>query len=321
MRSNQAAVQRRVNNARNLGNQGPSPNASYSTSSSSNTSTAMNSNGYAPYPPSQYPVPSQASSAPSQMSNPTPSMPPKLTPHQQLQFILNALGDRISKLEMAQKNGTDASSSPSPFANYSAAQPGFGNASVNNGKNYDQEIAQIQEGMRLLKGTVDGFALSIQEIKTTLASSQTSQTQSVAPFDPEVIAKPLQELSGELDTRTTLLSDEINKVKDMMLHLQSDVITVFKEKILMEKEDFQAQDQDQDQDQDQEPQENELGDDLENNVQLEYHHSDSNLISLPSDINSSFVYPSDQTDAQGSLDIEDLGDHTNENEAEAEEEA
>ena len=89
MRSNQAAVQRRVNGAKSNG----VPPSSYPPST-------QTPNGYAPYPPvsnqnvptnNGYPVNAQQMSQ--QMSQ---EMPAKLTAQQQLQFFLNALGDRIA---------------------------------------------------------------------------------------------------------------------------------------------------------------------------------------------------------------------------------
>jgi hypothetical protein len=256
MRSNQAAVQRRVNNAR----------ANNPQNNFSNTPPENNNNGYVSYPtpPSQYPTPAPSTSS----GNVPPSMPPKLTPHQQLQFILNALGDRIAKLEMAQKNGSSVDSSHPLLSVQSPS------SSSNLSKNYEQEISQIQEGMKLLKSTVDGLSQMVQELKKSPSSSSSSP-------DSE-ITETIAELSDELDTRTGILTEEINKIIDLMLHLQSDVITVFKEKIMNDKEELEDIDEEN----------QEKNDD---DVSLEYNHPDSNLISLPLDMNHSFEYNPSET--------------------------
>lgn len=233
MRSNQAAVQRRVNGAMSNGvPQVPSQQ-----------------NGYAPYPPPQAqtqaqsgyagPVPSQpqgySNSIPTAQA-PTNAMPPKLTAQQQLQFILNALGDRIAKLEVGHQTITQTLGVSIPLNTTIS--------SLQNAKNYDQEIGQIQQNMNHLNLSIERLSKNVEQIneqqqqilrqKTVSFPPQaatTSQTNQI-PNDEiiqnqELILSNVDALSSELDTRTEILTTEINKTKDLVLQLQSTVIHVF----------------------------------------------------------------------------------------------
>jgi hypothetical protein len=239
MRSNQAAVQRRVNGARANGVP-PVPSQQ---------------KGYAPYPPSSGytgPVPSQqpqqqqqppqqqqqgySNSIPTSQTQ-TNAMPPKLNAQQQLQFILNALGDRIAKLEVGHQTITQTLGVSIPL-NTTVSAP-------QNAKNYDQEIGQIQQNMNHLNLSIERLSKNLEQIneqqqqilrqpqQPQQPQQQPSQTQTnQIPNDEivqtqEQILNNVDALSSELDTRTEILTTEINKTKDLVLQLQSTVIHVF----------------------------------------------------------------------------------------------
>ena len=262
MRSNQAAVQRRVNGARSNGVPPPTPSQ----------------NGYAPYPP----TPSgYNNSMPSNTPPPPQEMPSKLTAQQQLQFILNALGDRIAKLEIGHQTITQTLGVSIPL-NTTVSAP-------QNAKNYDQEIGQIQQNMNHLNLSIERLSKNVEQIneqqqqilqQKTVSSSPQPTTTSQIPNDEiiqnqEQILSNIDTLSSELDTRTEILTTEINKTKDLVLQLQSTVIHVFQTQFTktsqqdLENENTNAPEEDQDQDQEDLP-------------SLEYNHTDSNYPNLDS---------------------------------------
>ena len=220
MRSNQAAVQRRVNGARANGVAPPTPSQQ---------------NGYAPYPPQ-----AQAQTQAQAQQIPTNAMPPKLTAQQQLQFILNALGDRIAKLEVGHQTITQSMGISVPLNTTIS--------STQNAKNYDQEIGQIQQNMNHLNLSIERLSKNVEQIneqqqqilRQSISSplvqpqqqQQQQQQQPQIPNDEiiqnqEQILSNVDALSSELDTRTEILTTEINKTKDLVLQLQSTVIHVF----------------------------------------------------------------------------------------------
>lgn len=218
MRSNQAAVQRRVNGARANGVAPPTPSQQ---------------NGYAPYPPQAQ---AQTQAQAQQMT--TNAMPPKLTAQQQLQFILNALGDRIAKLEVGHQTITQSMGISVPLNTTIS--------STQNAKNYDQEIGQIQQNMNHLNLSIERLSKNVEQIneqqqqilRQSISSplvqpqQQQQQQQPQIPNDEfiqnqEQILSNVDALSSELDTRTEILTTEINKTKDLVLQLQSTVIHVF----------------------------------------------------------------------------------------------
>lgn len=216
MRSNQAAVQRRVNGARANGVAPPTPSQQ---------------NGYAPYPPQ-----AQAQTQAQAQQIPTNAMPPKLTAQQQIQFILNALGDRIAKLEVGHQTITQSMGISVPLNTTIS--------STQNAKNYDQEIGQIQQNMNHLNLSIERLSKNVeqineqqqqilrQSISSPLVQPQQQPQQPQIPNDEiiqnqEQILSNVDALSSELDTRTEILTTEINKTKDLVLQLQSTVIHVF----------------------------------------------------------------------------------------------
>lgn len=274
MRSNQAAVQRRVNGARSNGVP-PVPSQQ---------------NGYAPYPPPQAqaqaqsgytgPVPSQpqgySNSIPTAQA-PTNAMPPKLTAQQQLQFILNALGDRIAKLEVGHQTITQSLGVSIPL-NTTVSAP-------QNAKNYDQEIGQIQQNMNHLNLSIERLSKNVekineqqQQILRQKTVSSPPQTQTQIPNDEiiqnqEQILSNVDALSSELDTRTEILTTEINKTKDLVLQLQSTVIHVFQTQLTKSNIPY---DQDLENENSNAPEENETQDMEDELPSLEYINLDSN---------------------------------------------
>jgi hypothetical protein len=221
MRANQAAIQRRVNNPpRTIPPPGYGPNSNGNKSSQNQSS--LNA-AYTPYPPQQIQQ-QQQPQYPSQQSNiQTPSqstagkMPNGLNPQQQLQFILNVLGDRIAKLEM---NVSDLAS-----LDFSAASSSNSSSSMNPAV-LQKEIANHPE---------------IVSIKDTISKLQAPIPQSFSGPSPNVIDdiqtniesifeqldnSDVTKIQEELQTRTELLVSEINQVKDMVLQLQNTVINV-----------------------------------------------------------------------------------------------
>jgi hypothetical protein len=261
MRSNQAAVQRRVNGARSNGVPPPTPSQ----------------NGYAPYPP----TPSGYNNSMPSNTPPPPhpqEMPSKLNAQQQLQFILNALGDRIAKLEIGHQTITQTLGVSIPLNSTVPSQ---------STKNYDQEIGQIQQNMNHLNQSIERLSKNMEQINEQLRTHQQQQQQH-QPFqntssssvsdnntiNQEQLISNIDTLSSELDTRTEILTTEINKTKDLVLQLQSTVIHVFHTQFAktsqqdLENGNTNAQEEE---DQDQE--------DLPSS---EYNHPDSNYLNLDS---------------------------------------
>ena len=292
MRSNQAAVQRRVNGARSNGVP-PTPSQQ---------------NGYAPYPPQSQPQTGYNGPVSSQQpqlqqqgySNSNPqsqtqnAMPPKLTAQQQLQFILNALGDRISKLEVGHQTITQSLGVSIPLNTIVSAPQ--------NAKNYDQEIGQIQQNMNHLNLSIERLSKNLEQVNeqqqqilrqpsvSTLGNNSQTQTNQI-PNDEivqnqEQILSNVDALSSELDTRTEILTTEINKTKDLVLQLQSTVIHVFQTQFTKSNTPC---DQDLENDNSNAPQENDE-DENDDLPSLEYNHSDSNYVKIPLDSNASFEY-------------------------------
>ena len=289
MRSNQAAVQRRVNGARSNGVP-PVPSQQ---------------NGYAPYPPQTQAgyngqVPSQqpqqpqqqgySNSIPTQNQTQTNAMPPKLTAQQQLQFILNALGDRIAKLEVGHQTITQSLGVSIPLNTIIPTSQ--------NAKNYDQEIGQIQQNMNHLNLSIERLTKNVEQINEQQQQILRQKTVSFPPQQPtqpndetiqnqEQILSNVDALSSELDTRTEILTTEINKTKDLVLQLQSTVIHVFQTQFM--KTNIIPYDQDLENEISNAPQENDE-DENDDLPSLEYNHSDSNYVKIPLDSNASFEY-------------------------------
>ena len=252
MRSNQAAVQRRVNGAKPNG-----PPSSYPPST-------QTPNGYAPYPPVSNQNAPTNNGYPVNTPQMSQEMPAKLTAQQQLQFILNALGDRIAKLEVGHHTITQTLGVSIPL-----------NATVpQNAKNYDQEIAHIQQNMNHLNQSIDKLSKNIEQLKSSPVSNIANATKNINN-DQEQINRSVDALSSELDTRTEILTSEINKTKDLVLQLQSTVIRVFQKQITKSS---------------QEVIENADSNAPENYELPSYGHSESNYVNIPFDSNASFEY-------------------------------
>jgi hypothetical protein len=218
MRANQAAIQRRVNTPRVQTQPSYGGNVQ-----PQQTSPSVSNNGYTPYPqPTSNNNMSQSNTnygqiqqQPMAQQNQTSGkMPQGLNPQQQLQFILNVLGERISKLELnfaSLSNSTDNSSVSNPFV--------LQNAITNH-----PEIKTLKDSITLLQSLP-----SPQQ--TTSTSSNVSpdviaeiQTNVDTLFEQVENNDSLLKIQEELQTRTELLAIEINQVKDMVLQLQSTVI-------------------------------------------------------------------------------------------------
>lgn len=217
MRANQAAIQRRVNTPRVQTQAPPSYGASQSqpqTPSSSNSS-------YTPYPPQNanysQQTPSQSSQnniqTPPLNSNNTPAsgkMPPGLNPQQQLQFILNVLGERIAKLE------TQLSSNPVSL-NPAALQTAIAN---------HPEIAQLKETLFKIQSTTPSSTQSADSASPNVIEDIQANIETIFQYIESDTTPDVSKIQEELQTRTELLATEINQVKDMVLQLQSTVINV-----------------------------------------------------------------------------------------------
>lgn len=220
MRANQAAIQRRVNNPpRTI----PPPGYGASTSSSSSSNQSQNqsaSNSYAPYPsPQQNQQPQYPSQQQSNIQTPSQSsagkMPSGLNPQQQLQFILNVLGERIAKLEMNVSElssydfSTGSSTNSSSSINPAVLQKEIANhpeiASI---KDFISKLQAPQSFSGPSPNVIDDIQTNIESIFEQLDNSDVTRIQE------------------ELQTRTELLVSEINQVKDMVLQLQNTVINV-----------------------------------------------------------------------------------------------
>jgi hypothetical protein len=233
MRANQAAIQRRVNTPRVQTQQPPS----YGNNSNVQQSPQTVSNGYAPYPqPSSNNMPppnvnygqiQQNSQQPIAQPPTSGKMPQGLNPQQQLQFILNVLGERIAKLELNVATLSNSTSDGSAAVSNTITNPAFLlNAIANH-----PEIKTLKDSITRLQSTPPPPTIPqtsnvtfgpnvITEIQTDINTlfEQFEQFEQVENNDSFV------KIKEELQTRTELLATEINQVKDMVLQLQSTVI-------------------------------------------------------------------------------------------------
>ena len=221
MRANQAAIQRRVNTPR-VQTQAP---PSYGASSQSQPQTPSSSNSsYTPYPPQNANYSQQTSSQASQNNIQTPplnsnnppasgKMPPGLNPQQQLQFILNVLGERIAKLEthVAQPSSNPVSLNPSALQSAIANHP---------------EIAQLKETLFKIQSTTPSSTQSADSASPNVIEDIQANIETIFQYIESDTTPDVSKIQEELQTRTELLATEINQVKDMVLQLQSTVINV-----------------------------------------------------------------------------------------------
>jgi hypothetical protein len=231
MRANQAAIQRRVNTPRVQTQPSYGGNVQ-----PQQTPPSVSNNGYTPYPQptSNNNNISQSNANYGQTQQPQPvsqqnqtsgKMPQGLNPQQQLQFILNVLGERISKLELnfaSLSNSPDNSSVSNPFV--------LQNAITNH-----PEFKTLKDSITRLQ------SLPPSPQQTTSSSSNVSpdviaeiQTNVDTLFEQVENNDSLLKIQEELQTRTELLAIEINQVKDMVLQLQSTVINTLLPAIVSE---------------------------------------------------------------------------------------
>jgi hypothetical protein len=220
MRANQAAIQRRVNTPRVQTQQPPS----YGGNTQQQTAQPVSNNGYAPYPQPQtnnMPPPNANYGQSSQLLAQTPTsgkMPQGLNPQQQLQFILNVLGERIAKLE-------------NNFATLSTTTSSSSDGSLVSNPVVLQNIISNHPEIKTLKDSITRLQSLPSPQQTTSSSSNVSpdviaeiQTNVDTLFEQVENNEALSKIQEELQTRTELLATEINQVKDMVLQLQSTVI-------------------------------------------------------------------------------------------------
>ena len=220
MRANQAAIQRRVNTPR-VQTQAP---PSYGSSSQSQPQTPSSNSSYTPYPPQNANYSQQTSSQASQNNIQTPplnsnnppasgKMPPGLNPQQQLQFILNVLGERIAKLEthVAQPSSNPVSLNPAALQSAIANHP---------------EIAQLKETLFKIQSTTPSSTQSADSASPNVIEDIQANIETIFQYIESDTTPDVSKIQEELQTRTELLATEINQVKDMVLQLQSTVINV-----------------------------------------------------------------------------------------------
>jgi hypothetical protein len=211
MRANQAAIQRRVNTPRVQTQQPPSYGGNVQQQQQS-------INGYASYPQPQSNNMQPSNSQPIAQTPTSGKMPQGLNPQQQLQFILNVLGERIAKLELGFATLSNSTSDNSSVSNASLNPSVLSNAILNHPeiKTLKDSITRLQS-LPLPQQSVPSSSVSpdvINEIQTNLDTL----------FEQVENNETLSKIQEELQTRTELLAVEIGQVKDMVLQLQSTVI-------------------------------------------------------------------------------------------------
>ena len=216
MRANQAAIQRRVNTPR-VQTQTP---PSYGSSSQSQPQTPSSNSSYTPYPPQNVNYSQQTPSQSSQNNIQTPplnaapttgKMPPGLNPQQQLQFILNVLGERIAKLEthVAQPCQQQQAINPAALQSAIASHP---------------EITQLKETLSKIQSTAPSSTQSANSASPNVIEDIQANIETIFQYIETDTTPDVSKIQEELQTRTELLATEINQVKDMVLQLQSTVI-------------------------------------------------------------------------------------------------
>jgi len=135
------------------------------------------------------------------------------------------------------------------------------------------KLSRINFNMKCNQFFIDKLSKNIEQLK----SSPVSNTSKNNKNDQEQINRSVDALSSELDTRTEILTTEINKTKDLVLQLQSTVIRVFQKQMTKSsQEEIENADSNA-------PENYEL-------PSLQYHHSESNYVNIPFDSNASFEY-------------------------------
>ena len=225
MRANQAAIQRRVNTPR-VQTQTP---PSYGSSSQSQPQTPSSNSSYTPYPPQNVNYSQQTPSQSSQNNIQTPplnaapttgKMPPGLNPQQQLQFILNVLGERIAKLET---HVAQLSSNPVSLNNGQQPQA-INPAALQSAIASHPEIAQLKETLFKIQSTAPSSTQSADAASPNVIEDIQANIETIFQYIETDTTPDVSKIQEELQTRTELLATEINQVKDMVLQLQSTVI-------------------------------------------------------------------------------------------------
>jgi len=228
MRANQAAIQRRVNTPRVQTQTPPSYGASQSQQQQQPQTPSAN-NSYTPYQPQNTNY-SQTPSQQSQNNIQTPplntapttgKMPPGLNPQQQLQFILNVLGERIAKLE---NNVAQLSSNPVSL-NGQQQQP-INPAALQSAIASHPEITQLKETLFKIQSTTPSSTQSADAASPNVIDDIQANIETIFQYIESDTTPDVSKIQEELQTRTELLATEINQVKDMVLQLQSTVINV-----------------------------------------------------------------------------------------------
>ena len=225
MRANQAAIQRRVNTPR-VQTQTP---PSYGSSSQSQPQTPSSNSSYTPYPPQNVNYSQQTPSQSSQNNIQTPplnaapttgKMPPGLNPQQQLQFILNVLGERIAKLET---HVAQLSSNPVSLNN-GQQQQAINPAALQSAIASHPEITQLKETLSKIQSTAPSSTQSANSASPNVIEDIQANIETIFQYIETDTTPDVSKIQEELQTRTELLATEINQVKDMVLQLQSTVI-------------------------------------------------------------------------------------------------
>lgn len=220
MRANQAAVQRRVNNAntgRNIqtpiNTQPPYPQQQmYGVGQPAGPPVAS----YNPYVPPQSqqalsPQPTYGGPPPNPTATPSatsPAMPPNLNPPQQLQFILNVMGERITKLEKDFKTLPNKGLSEQPQQAALENHPEF------------LKLKDQMSAINLAAESNDGDNKKIAELSEDVGNI----FRMVESGD--IADKARAQMQEEINTRTEILATEIHNIKDTVLQLQNTVINV-----------------------------------------------------------------------------------------------
>jgi hypothetical protein len=229
MRANQAAIQRRVNTPR-VQTQSPPSYGSSQFQQQQPPQTPSANNSYTPYPSqntnySQTTSQNNIQTPPLNAAPSTGKMPPGLNPQQQLQFILNVLGERIAKLE---NHVAQLSSNPVSLNNgQPQPQQAINPAALQSAIASHPEIALLKES--LFK--IQSMAPSSESQSGNTASPNViddiqANIETIFQYIENDTTPDVSKIQEELQTRTELLATEINQVKDMVLQLQSTVINV-----------------------------------------------------------------------------------------------
>jgi hypothetical protein len=187
--------------------------------------TPSANNSYTPYPPQN----NNYSQTPSQQNNiqtpplnaaPTSGkMPPGLNPQQQLQFILNVLGERIAKLE---NHVAQLSTNPVSLNN-GQPQQAINPAVLESAIASHPEIALLKESLFRIQSMAPSSESQSAASPNVIDDIQ-ANIETIFQYIESDTDQDVSKIQEELQTRTELLATEITQVKDMVLQLQSTVI-------------------------------------------------------------------------------------------------